>query len=97
MSGEFIEGSKAIGILAVIYSHTNDSLTQYGLVPRISRQQRVSANFDCFSNGPRSISLFIVEENGLPFDRVASKVKSVVVDTSNSNNDITSKYVYLYI
>ena len=90
MTGEFINGSTAVGILAMVYSLNNESDIHYYYVSRLSSQHQVSATFGGLSNGPKSVSLFVIESNGLPFNRIATKIRRVIIpnmDKSISNNN----------
>ena len=93
VTGEFINGSTAIGILAIVYSLNNESDIHYYYASRLLGQRQVSATFGGISNGPKSVSLFVIESNGLPFNRTATKVRRVIIptmnkSTSNNNNKI---------
>ena len=54
----------------------------YLLVPRTSREKRVLATFGGITNGPYNISLFTVEDNGHPFNESATRVKTVLVEST---------------
>ena len=72
VTGDFIDGSTATGLLIIIYSLTNDSNVHY----------IVGGHNSGLAGGEYSISVFVVEENGLPFERVATSPKLIVVETS---------------
>ena len=81
ISGAFVERSTATGILAVVYAVTEpDTLRYYLSVPRSFEQQRTSAVFECIPRGKYNVSLFAVEESDLPFNRAATKVRTLSVD-----------------
>ena len=81
ISGDFVERLTAIGILAVVYSWIElDTLDYYLYVPRSLGQQRASAVFECIQSGAYNISLFSVEEGDLPFNRAATKVRTLSID-----------------
>ena len=85
MTGDFIDGSTATGLLIIIYSLTNDSDVHYIYIARGSMLQQsksVDMNVTGLAGGEYSISVFVVEENGLPFERVATSPKLVAVETS---------------
>ena len=72
MTGDFISGSSAIGILAIIYS--NDSNIHYQF---ISRSESPMTFVSGLPNGQYEVSVFVVEENGLPFRRSATVPRNV--------------------
>ena len=81
VTGDFIDGSTATGLLIIIYSLTNDSDVHYIAGGSTSQQPRnVHVSVPGLAGGEYSISVFVVEENGLPFERVATSPKLVAVD-----------------
>ena len=87
MTGDFIDGSTATGLLIIIYSLrlTNDSDVHYiseDTGSMLQQSKSVDINVTGLAVGEYSISVFVVEENGLPFERVAISPKLVVVETS---------------
>ena len=85
MTGDFIDGSTATGLLIIIYSLTNDSDVHYIYIAEGSTLQQsksVDMNVTSVAGGVYVISVFVVEENGLPFERVAMSPKLVAVKTS---------------
>ena len=83
MTGDFIDGSTATGLLIIIYSLTNDSDVHYITRGSMSQQPRnVHVSVPGLAGGEYGISVFVVEENGLPFERVATSPKLVAVETS---------------
>ena len=84
MTGDFIDGSTATGLLIIIYSLTNDSDVNYITTGGSTSQQprNVHVSVPGLAGGEYSISVFVVEENGLPFERVATSPKLVAVETS---------------
>ena len=81
MTGDFIDGSTATGLLIIIYSLTNDSNVHYITGGSTSQQPR-NVSVPGLAGGEYGISVFVVEENGLPFERVATSPKLVAVETS---------------
>ena len=83
ISGEFLEGSTAVGLLAVVYSINNlkASNVNYFFIKRPTSQKMFSATIHgVFStSGPHNVSFFAVEENGLPFAHIATKVRELFV------------------
>ena len=77
MTGYFIDGSTATGVLAVIYTKLE---LAYLLVERGINVLRFDDTIQGVVGGEHSISFFVVEESGLPFSRTASMPKTVVVE-----------------
>ena len=75
-SGDFINGSKATGVLAVVLS---TSKVLYHLVQREGSGLHVDDIITNVAGGDHVVSVFVVEENGLPFTRTASTPRVVSV------------------
>ena len=86
VTGDFMKGSTATGVLAVIIS---ESEIFYHFVERGSNEQQFDGNVLGVVGGEYNISFFVVEENGLPFSRTASTPKVVTVE-SGKNIDIVT-------
>ena len=84
VTGDFIEGSTAIGYMTVTLS---SSELHYHMVPRVGKQHVIESVLSGFAGGQYSISLFVIGENGLPFERVATTPRVTSV------NDSTSKHL----
>ena len=95
VSGNFIDRSTGSGILTVVYSSVDESSIQYVLVPRSSNQHRVSAAFGGISSGRKLVSLFVMEDNGLPFRKAATRVKRVFVRDGINSTTPDSKQIIL--
>ena len=80
MTGDFIDGSTATGVLVIV---SNPDIF-YHLIKRESSHLHVDSTIPGVVGGKHSISFFVVEENGLPFNRIASMPK--VVDVQNGKN-----------
>ena len=75
MTGNFISGSLAIGVLVIIYSPNN---IHYRFISRQSDTTSVST----VSGLPGSrykASVFVVEDGGLPFHRSATAPRNILV------------------
>ena len=75
--GDFINGSKATGVLAVVILSTSKVL--YHLVQRERSGLHVDGTIVNIMGGDQVVSVFVLEENGLPFTRTASTPKVVSV------------------
>ena len=82
VTGDFINGSTAIGLLAVIVT---ESVIFYHFVERESNVVAFVSTIQNVVGGKHSISFFVVEENGLPFKRTASMPKVVTVENGKNN------------
>ena len=81
VTGNFLNGSTATGLLIIIYSLTNDSDVHYNAGGSTSQQPRnVHVSVPGLAGGEYSISVFVVEGNGLPFERVATSPKLVAME-----------------
>ena len=81
ISGDFIDESKAVGVLTIVYQTAQeDPEISYLLDLRIAGKPSVSFTLGHTSIHPShmlSLSLFTVEENGLPSSMSATHPKSV--------------------
>ena len=72
VTGSFINGSTATAILVIVYS---DSDVYY----IFSSPSEEETNVRGLPSGLYNVSVFVVEENGLPFNRSATTPRSVSV------------------
>ena len=84
MTGDLINGSTATGILAVAYSLTGSSGVHYQMHTVEGDQQNFEYVIEPLAGGEYGVSAFVVEKNGLPFERAATKPKFVSVSTLSS-------------
>ena len=79
MTGDFIDGSTATGLLIIIYSA---NITEYQLVQgRVNLEAVISGLLE----GEYQVSVFVVNENGVPFSRAASTPKQVATSSAVVN------------
>ena len=83
MTGDFINGSTATGVLAVFVDFSISEIF-YHLIKRGDNEQHFNDTIQGVVGGEHSISLFVVEESGLPFSRTASMPRVVTVAVENS-------------
>lgn len=78
VTGNFINGSTATAMLVIVYS---DRLSDvyYMFSPSSSKQEKVMTIVTGLSSGLYNVSIFVVKENGLPFNRSATTPRSVSV------------------
>ena len=79
MTGDFINGSTATGVLAVFVDIYTFQIF-YQLIKRGNNVYQFATNIRGVVGGEHSISFFVVEESGLPFNRTASRPKIVAVE-----------------
>ena len=82
MIGDFINGStaRAIHVLAIFYSESggdHDVYYVFSLLP--TKEEKIMATVGGIPPGMYNISVFIVENNGLPFNRSATTPRNVSV------------------
>ena len=75
MSGDFIQESTATGLLAII---GNGPITYYHLLVR-PNWPTLRGSISGMVGGDYFISVFTIEENGMPFVRVVSKPRVVSI------------------
>ena len=78
--GGTIDGSTMIGLLIIIYSVSEDSDVYYNYVPHDNKQQGVFAVVTELPGGQYEVSVYVMEESGLPFQRAAVTPKSVWIN-----------------
>lgn len=87
LTGDFISGSSAIGTLVIVYSLNNNSNIHYQFVSRSDFTMPVTTVNGLLS-GHYIATVFVMEDNGLPFNRSATKPRNVSVCEGNFNCDI---------
>ena len=80
--GDFVTGTSATGVLVIIYSN---ELTRYHLAPR-GGYSRLDTTVPSLPNGVYKVSVFTVDENGIPFERVVKRPIAVNVTTIKGNS-----------
>lgn len=87
VSGEFIDESTSLGLLVIVYMYSlannADIIMSYLTILRTKKEHKVSATFRKIPHGLWRASVFIIEENGLPFPKIATKVKTVQNSATN--------------
>ena len=76
MTGSFTDDSTATAILVIVIG---DSEVIYHKASRDGTDKIKETFITGLADGEYSISVFVVEENGLPFERVATSPKLVAV------------------
>ena len=86
VTGDFIQGSTATGVLVIIYSQSNDSDTHY--VNSEYHGQNTEITVDGLTSGSQyGVSIFVLE-NGLPFSRVATLPQTLYTNITQQSTCI---------
>ena len=83
--GNFIDGSTATGMFLIVYSLTNESDIHYHAINKGNEQNNklnISINVTGLAGTEYGISVFALE-NGLPFPRVVTSPRTVILATSS--------------
>ena len=81
MTGDFIPGLSAIGILLVVYSADDESNIDYHHIHRSN--VHTTTSMTNLPSGRYTVSVFVVEGNGLPFNRSATIPRNVSLTEGN--------------
>ena len=79
VTGDLVDGSTADGVLVVV---SNGSNSHYHVISSERDRPQVEDNISGLFHGQYSVSLFVVEKDGLPFTRVATRPRVVTVINS---------------
>lgn len=85
--GDFVNTTRApsIGFIAMVYTDSDDDANfYYGIRARFSDELNANVTISCLSEYTYRVSVFSLQENGLPFNRS--------VDTASSISDISRKH-----
>ena len=87
--GHFLDKSEAEGLLVIVYNIHDPDLypPQYHLIPRSksgSKGRKLKFELIRLGIGEVSISVFVVENNGLPFPQVVARPSVVYIPNSSS-------------
>ena len=82
MTGDIIANSSVTGVLVIVISNSEQL---YRLIPRQFNDLYFEDTLTSVAGGEYSVSLFVVEENELPFNGIASWPKFVAVTMSKLN------------
>ena len=99
ISGYFIDGSEAIGILTVAYQSltvNGESDISYVLTMRSVGKESLNFPIGQISNNSNhmlAVSIFTVENDGLPFNRSVSSPKRVSATILKDNSNASLYYV----
>ena len=80
VTGDFTNGSSATSVLIIIYSTDNHNNIYYTISSLSTEGQTLVTNISGLPSGPYNVSVFVLEENGLPFNRSASTPRNVLVE-----------------
>ena len=71
VTGYYIDGSTATGVVLIVYSLTNESDVQYIVKEKCESNNIISINVTGLSRAEYSLSVFALED-GIPFPRVVT-------------------------
>ena len=77
VTGRFVEGSPATGVLVIV---SGDS----GVIYYIGSRNDSEVTIPGLAGGEYTVSVFVVEENGLPFERAAIIPEHLLLETSKN-------------
>ena len=87
MTGDFINGSSATSILIIIYSTDNRNNVYYTISSLSTEGETLMTNISGLASGLYNVSVFVLEENGLPFNRSASTPRNVLVGENQGDEN----------
>ena len=77
VTGEFIQGSSATGVLVTIVNATN---LEHHLISRDDSGNGIDSVISGFPGGQYTVSVFVISKDGLPFERAATKPRRITVE-----------------
>ena len=77
VTGEFIQESMATGVLVTIVNATN---FEHHLISRDDSGNGIDDDISGLPGGQYTVSVFVVSEDGRPFERVATKPRRITVE-----------------
>ena len=77
VTGDFIDDSTATGVLITVVNKTN---TLLHTITKKSGQNDVGGAIVGLTRGQYTVSVFVVDSDGVPFSRVAIKPRKVFVE-----------------
>ena len=89
IEGYYIDNSEAKGLLVIVYN-THDpnkyspryySIQRHRIGPK---RWKIRQNLTDIGTGKWSVSVFVMERNGLPFSRVAMPPRTIIIPNSSS-------------
>ena len=102
MTGNFIEGSTAAGVLVIIYSLSDSkSDDPFYIQSSASEGRNVMIDIRGLRSGLYGVSIFVVLVDGLPCTKAATKPRLVSVTNSECSGDchrlLTHDCVYMHV
>ena len=80
VSGVLVQGATAVGMVIIVYplDHVNLNVYYFEALETVV-PNKITATVTGLSAGQYSVSVFVLEDNGLPFNRSASAPKNITV------------------
>ena len=81
VTGDFVTvpSPNIMGLLIITYSLSNDLDIHYNVIPRSINGGKIVTSVLGLSIGQYNVSVFLLEENGLPFSRSTTIPKNVFI------------------
>ena len=79
VTGNIINKLSSIGILTIVYSLTDDFSTYYNFSPYPSIQFGANFTVEGLPADRYGVSIFVIKENGLPYNRAAATPKTISI------------------
>ena len=79
VTGNFINGSTASVVLVIVYSDSRSSDVYYMFSPPSNEEKKLMTRVSGLPSGLSNVSVFVVEENGLPFERSATTPRNILI------------------
>ena len=91
VTGYFIQGSTATGVLVIVYSQFDDSDIHYQSSERDGQVAENQIIVDQLTNGQYGVSVFVLD-NGLPFSRAAALPQLLQLNTFSAQQSKCSRH-----
>lgn len=96
VTGDVIDTLSSIGILIIVYSLTDDCNTYYNYFPYPLSLLGASFTVEGLPTNRYGVSIFVTEENGLPYFRAAATPRKISVEGIDSIAISGLKLMVLY-
>ena len=84
-----------IGTLIIVYSLTDNSSVYYNFAPHIAEQLIVDTMVSGLPVDLYKVSVFIIDERGLPFPRAAARPRAIKIDGNYLVHEIDCKLFFI--
>ena len=87
VTGEFISGATATGVLVIVYSLNSSSSQDIHYIAKQAKFDKISLNVTGLTGAEYGVSMFALD-NGLPFPRVVASPRNNIIAVSNSHQGL---------